>query len=148
MLRYFEDFPLGQVVELGSHTVTQDEIIAFARDYDPQPFHTDPLLAAQSSFGGIVASGWHSVGIFMRLLVDALLKETAGLGSPGVDEIRWLKPVRPGDTLSARTTFIAATPSRSKPDRGVVKHRGELANQHGEIVMTLIGMSLYRRRPV
>lgn len=148
MLRYFEDFPLGEVIELGTRTITQDEIIAFARDFDPQAFHTDPLLAQQSSFGGIVASGWHSVVIFMRLLVDAVLRETAGLGSPGVDEIRWLKPVRPGDTLSGRTTIIEATPSRSKPDRGLVKQRGELTNQHGDIVMTLVGMSLFRRRPV
>ena len=146
-VRYFEDFMVGKVFELGSRTVTQDEIIAFAREYDPHSFHVDPQQARQSSFGGLVASGWHSVCIFMRLAVDGVLKETASLGSPGADEIRWLKPVRPGDTLSARATIIQATPSRSKPDRGLVKHHGELRNQHGEIVMTLIGMGLFRRRP-
>ena len=145
--RYFEDFRPGETFPLGSRTITEADIIAFARDYDPQLFHIDPEAAQRSSFGGLVASGWHSCGIFMRLAVDSLLKESSALASPGVDEIRWLKPARPGDRLSARLTVLEATPSRSKPDRGLVKHLGELSNQHGEVVMTIRAMSLFGRRP-
>jgi len=144
---YFEDFRPGESITLGSHAVTEAEIIAFAREYDPQVFHTDPEAARRSTFGGLVASGWHSCGIFMRLLVDGLLKESSALASPGVDEIRWLKPVRPGDILQARLTVLDARPSRSKPDRGLVRHTGELSNQRGEVVMTMRALSLFGRKP-
>ena len=145
--RYFEDFQPGEAMTLGSHALTEAEIIAFAKEYDPQVFHVDPEAARRSSFGGLVASGWHSCGIFMRLLVDGLLKETSALASPGVDEIRWLKPVRPGDILEARLTVLEATPSRSKPDRGLVKHACQLSNQRGDIVMTMRTLALFGRRP-
>jgi acyl dehydratase len=145
--RYFEDFHPGETIALGSKTVTEADITAFARDFDPQSFHTDPKAALQSTFGGLVASGWHSCAIFMRLLVDGLLKESSALASPGVDEIRWLKPVRPGDRLSARIEIIEATPSRSKPDRGLVKHACALSNQNDDIVMTMRGLSIFGRRP-
>ena len=144
---YFEDFRPGDTLTLGSRAVTEAEIIAFARDYDPQFFHTDPEAARHSAFGGLVASGWQSCGIFMRLVVDGLLKESSALASPGVDEIRWLKPVRPDDVLSGRLTVLEATPSRSKPDRGLVKHACELSNQRGEVVMTMRTLGIFGRRP-
>lgn len=144
---YFEDFRPGAAMTLGSHAITEAEIITFAREYDPQVFHIDPEAARRSTFGGLVASGWQSCGIFMRLLVDGLLKESSALASPGVDEIRWLRPVRPGDVLQASLTVLDATPSRSKPDRGLVKHTCELSNQRGEVVMTMRALSLFGRKP-
>ncbi len=145
--RYFEDFRPGDTIALGSRGLSEADIIAFARDYDPQSFHIDPEAAQHSTFGGLVASGWHSCVIFMRLLVDGLLEESSALASPGVDEIRWLKPVRPGDRLSAKITVIDATPSRSKPDRGLVRHACELSNQRGEVVMTMRTLALFGRKP-
>jgi acyl dehydratase len=144
---YLEDFAPGQVRESPTRTLTKDEIIAFARDYDPQPFHTDEQAAKASVFGGLIASGWQTVGIMMRLLWDTFLKDTSSLGSPGSDEIRWLKPVRPGDTLRARFTIVDVTPSRSKRDRGIVRTFTEVLNQHDEIVMTHRGMGMFGRRP-
>jgi acyl dehydratase len=145
---YLEDFAPGQVRESPTRTLTKDEIIAFARDYDPQPFHTDEQAAKASVFGGLIASGWQTVGIMMRLLWDTFLKDTSSLGSPGSDEIRWLKPVRPGDTLRARFTIVDVTPSRSKPDRGIVRTFTEVLNQYDEIVMTHRGMGIFGRRDV
>lgn len=145
--RYFEDFRPGEVIELGSRRIEEAEIIAFARAYDPQPMHTDPAAARRSVFGGLIASGWQTVAIYMRLLVDGLVNQTVSMGSPGCDEIRWLKPVRPGDTLRARLTVIEATPSRSKPDRGAVTQRAEMLNQHGEVVMTMRAIGIFGRRP-
>ena len=144
--RYFEDFPPGEAVELGSRVVTEADIIAFARDFDPQLFHMDPAAARQSRFGGLVASGWHSCCIFMRLFVDGLMLQSSALAGLGVDEIRWPRPVHPGDRLSARATVLEATPSRSKPDRGFVKHACELSNQHGDKVMTMRALALFGRR--
>jgi acyl dehydratase len=144
---YFEDFPPGDVRESPARTVTREEIVAFARDFDPQPFHTDEAAAKHTLFGGLVASGWHTTAIYMRLMWETFLKDTASLGSPGVDEVRWLKPVRPGDTLRARFTVLEAVPSRSKPDRGIVRSLSEVFNQHGEVVMTLRGLGLFGRRP-
>jgi acyl dehydratase len=120
---YFEDFEPGRTIPVGSRTVNQDEIIAFARQFDPQPFHVDPEAAAKSMFGGIIASGWHTCSMMMRMMVDGFLSEAASLGSPGVDEIRWLKPVRAGDTLAVTTTVLDARPSSSRPDRGVVSEQ-------------------------
>jgi acyl dehydratase len=147
LFRYFEDFRPGAVVELGSRTLDEAAIVAFAREYDPQPFHTDPEAARSSVFGGLIASGWQTVGVYMRLLVDGCVNGTASLGSPGVDEVRWLVPVRPGDTLSARFTVLEARPSRSRPDRGTVVSLGEVTNQRGEVVMTVRGMGIFGRRP-
>jgi acyl dehydratase len=144
---YLEDFAPGQVRESPPRTLTKDEIVAFARVYDPQPFHVDEDAATRSVFGGLIASGWQTVGVMMRLMWDAFLSETASLGSPGCDEIRWLKPVRPGDTLRARFTVTEVVASRSKPDRGIVRTFAEVLNQHGDVVMTVRGLGMFGRRP-
>ena len=146
-MRYFEDFAPGDVIELGSRTITKESIVAFAREFDPQPFHTDEAAATRSIYGGLLASGWHTGSLAMRILYDGLLKNTASLGSPGIDELRWLKPVRPGDTLSLRMTILETIPSRTKPDRGLVRSLMEMRNQHGEVVLTIRGLSLLGRRP-
>jgi acyl dehydratase len=146
-LRYFEDFTVGETHELGSRTLSQDQILAFAREYDPQPFHVDPEAAKSSIFGGLIASGWQTVAIFMALLVNGLLNDTASLGSPGIDGIQWLKPVRPGDRLSARFRVLEVTPSKSRPDRGIVKSQGEVTNQDGALVMTIRAANFFGRRP-
>jgi acyl dehydratase len=144
---YFEDFPPGDVRESPARTVTREDILAFAREFDPQPFHADEAAAAKTIYGGLIASGWHTIAIYMRLMWESYLKDTASLGSPGVDEVRWLKPVRPGDTLRARFTVLEAVPSRSKPDRGIIRSLSHVFNQHGEVVMTLHGLGLFARRP-
>jgi len=146
-LRYFEDFRPGQVIELGSREVTEAEIIAFAQQFDPQYFHTDPQAAAASVWGGLVASGWHTMAMYMRLLVDGFLRDVASLASPGIDEIRWLRPVRPGDRIRARLTLLEAIPSQSNADRGTFKQLGELFNQKGELVMSFKPIALIGRRP-
>jgi len=145
--RYLEDFHPGETIELGSRSVDRDEIIEFARKYDPQPFHVDEEAGRRSIYGGLIASGWHTVAMLMRLLVDTVASRSAGMGSPGIDEIRFLKPVRPGDTLSARMIVLDVVPSRSKADRGHVRASYEVFNQHGDKVMTMIGLGIYRRRP-
>ena len=144
---YFEDFPVGDVRESAPRLVTREEMLAFASEYDPQPFHLDEGAAKGTIYGGLIASGWLTVAIMMRLLWDTLLKDAVSLGSPGADEVRWLKPVRPGDTLRARFTVVEAIPSRGKPDRGVLRTFTEILNQHGEIVMTLRGLGMFGRRP-
>lgn len=146
MLRYFDDFKPGQVFEMGSHTVTRESILAFARQYDPQPFHTDEEAAKRTIYGGLIASGWQTSAILQRLIWDGLLHECASLGSPGIDEVRWLQPVRAGDTLSLRYTVLEAIPSRSKPDRGTVRALCEVLNQRGEIVMTMKGLGMFFKR--
>lgn len=146
-MRYFDDFEPGDVIELGSRSITPEEIIAFAREFDPQPFHLDQEAARRSIYGGLLASGWHTGALMMRLLCDRFLTDTVSLGSPGVDELRWLKPVRPGDTLSGRLTVLERIPSRSKPDRGIIRSLIEMRNQRGEVVMTVRGLSLLGRRP-
>jgi acyl dehydratase len=146
-MRYFEDFKPGEVLELGRHTITRDEIVAFARQFDPQAFHVDEEAARATVFGGLIASGWHTGSLMMRLFYDGVIGETASLGSPGIDEMRWIKPVRPGDTLALRMTVTECLPSRSKPDRGIVRSLLELRNQHGEIAASIKGMNLIRRRP-
>jgi acyl dehydratase len=146
-MRYFEDFQVGDVFELGTTSVTEEEIIAFARQFDPQPFHIDPAQARESVFGGIIASGWHTASLFMRLLVDNFLQETVSLGSPGVDEVRWLQPLRPGDTLRARFTILEARASKSRAEMGILRSHSELFNQRDELVMTVIGVHLIGRRP-
>ena len=146
-MRYFEDFQVGDIFDLGSTTVTEEEIISFARQFDPQPFHTDPVLARDSIFGGLVASGWHTTAMFMRLFFDGLLHETASIASPGVDDVRWLKPVRPGDVLRARFTVIESTLSKSKASLGIVRSKCEVFNQADELVMSLAGVHFFGRRP-
>jgi len=145
--RYFEDFEPGQVYELGSRTVTEAEILAFARKWDPQPFHIDPEAAAASVFGGLIASGWHTGAMWMRLYVESLLGRSASMGSPGVEELRWLAPVRPGDTLHARLTVLEATASERRADRGTIRSRGEMENQDGVTVLSMIARGHFGRRP-
>jgi acyl dehydratase len=145
--KYFEDFHEGQVIELGTRSMSEAEIIAFATSFDPQYFHTDPAAAARSIWGGLVASGWHTASLFMRLLVDGHLKDVDSIASPGVDEIRWLKPVRPADTLRGRLTILEASPSKSGARRGTLKTLGELFNAKGELVMTLRAISIIGARP-
>lgn len=144
---YFEDFEVGSRRELGSNLVTEEEILTFARQYDPQPFHIDKEAAAKSIYGGLISSGWMTCSIMMRLLVLSTTGKSASMGSPGVDEIRWLKPVYAGDTLTAVLVVLDTRPSQSKPDRGVVHTQWEATNQRGELVCTVKGMGMYGRRP-
>lgn len=144
---YFEDFVVGSTTTVGTRSVTEEEIIAFARQFDPQPFHVDKDAAAHSIFGGIIASGWHTCGLIMRVMVDGFLKDSTSLGSPGLDEIRWIKPVRGGDTLTITTTVLDAKASTSRPDRGVVWTEWRATNQHGELVTTVKGMGMFGRKP-
>jgi len=146
-VRYWDDVKEGDVVELGSRTLDKERMIAFAREFDPQPFHTDEKAAEASIYGGLIASGWLTGSVLMRLFCDGYLKDTASMGSPGLEELRWLKPVRPGDTLTGRFTVLETTPSRSKPDRGIVRSLMEVMNQHGEVVMSTKGVNFFRRRP-
>jgi acyl dehydratase len=144
---YWEDFTPGQTDEIGRHTFSEQEMIEFARQFDPQPFHTDPEAARQSFFGGLIASGWHTCAIAMRLMVQKYIGQAASAGSPGVDNIRWRAPVRPGDTITYRRVIVASRPSQSKPDLGLLQTRTEALNQRGEIVMTMEGWGLFRRAP-
>jgi acyl dehydratase len=144
--RYFEDFRPGEVIEFGDYLVTEEEIVDFARRYDPQPFHVDRKAAAESIYGGLIASGWMTGSIMMRLLVDHFIAPASSMGSPGVDEVRWSRPVRPGDRLHVRVTIVDTKRSQSKPDRGIVQVQQEMINQQGDTVMSLRGMSLAKCR--
>jgi acyl dehydratase len=146
--RYFEDYPPGTVIEGGAVAVGEGDIVEFARRYDPQTMHTDPAAAAHGHFGGLIASGWHTAALMMRLFAAHFLSPASSLASPGIDELRWLKPVRPGDVLRLRVTVTEARRSRSKPDQGIVRSLVEVLNQRGEIVMSLKPISLIRCRPL
>jgi acyl dehydratase len=143
---YFEDFYPGQDIDLGTRSVSEDEIIAFASAFDPQPFHIDKEAAAQSIYGGVIASGWHTCSMMMRMVVDGLMAKAASMGSPGLDGVRWLAPVRAGDTLNVRYQTTQVKASNSKPDRGVVWSKWVAINQHGETVCTVEGMGMFRKR--
>ena len=144
---YFEDYRPGLVVTGGPVSVSEAEILDFARSYDPQPMHTDRAAAEAGQFGGLIASGWHTAALTMRLVATEFLSPASGLASPGIDELRWLKPVRPGDVLCLRATVLEARPSRSKPDQGVVRSLVEVLNQSGEVVMSLKPISIILCRP-
>ena len=144
--RYWEDFKVGEVEQIGGKRVDKEEAIAFAKQYDPQPFHVDEAAAKQSMYGGLIASGWHTCAMVMRMMCDAYLSQSASVGSPGIDNLRWLKPVRPGDTLSARRTTLETRTSKSKPDIGIVNNLWEVFNQNGEMVMSMQGYGMFRRR--
>ena len=144
---WFEDFAPGMRFELGSRAVGRDELIAFAVLFDPQRFHVDEQAARETHFGGLVASGWHTAAIFQRLHVDALLSRASCVGSPGLDEVRFLRPVRPGDVLTAELEVLRAEPSRTKPHRGTVTTRGSVRNQDDETVMTMTARAMFLRRP-
>ena len=143
---FFENFNVGETVEIGRHAVTEAAILEFGRQYDPQPFHTDPERARTSIYGGLIASGWQTCSIVMRVMCDAYLSEAASMGSPGMEEIRWLKPVRPGDVLVVMRTIEEARPT-SKPDRGLVLSRWDVYNQRDEHVMMMRGYGLFGRKP-
>ena len=144
--RYFEDFRPGDTIELGRVAVSEAEIVEFARRYDPQSFHVDAERAKDSIYGGLIASGWHTAALCMRLLVDGVFGDSAAMGSPGLDELRWLTPVRPGDVLAGRLIVLECIPSRSKPDRGVVRFRDELDNQHGETALRFDALAMIGKR--
>ena len=145
---YFEDLVVGAEREFGSYEVTREEVIEFATKYDPQPFHLSDEEAAKTHFGRIAASGWHTAAMTMAVIARAVVdEEQAGLGSPGIDELRWLKPVYPGDTLTVRGKIIEKTPSRSKPDIGSFRTETVVTNQHGQTVMSFTSIVLMRRRP-
>lgn len=142
----WEDFQPGQVFERGSRTLSEEDIIRFARDWDPQRYHTDPQAARDTPYGGLIASGWQSCGVAMRLMCDAYLNESSCIGSPGIDQIRFLKPVRPGDTLRFRSTVLESAPSRTQSNRGTVSFRWELINQDGDVALSMVGRQFYLRR--
>jgi acyl dehydratase len=147
--RYFEDYVVGSVYEFGSIAVKEAEIIDFARRFDPQVFHTDPEAAKRTIYGGLIASGWHTASMMMRLTVDHYLSRAASLGSPGIDELLWTRPVRPGDELSIRVTVLEANRSSSKPDRGIIRSFVEVLNQNHEVVLTVkaVNFLLCRETP-
>jgi acyl dehydratase len=148
---YFEDVTVGEVIDFGPLTVRRDEIIAFASEYDPQPFHLSDDAAAMTHFGSLSASGWHSTALFMKMFVAEMQKtpgrQEASLGAMGIDELRWLRPVRPGDTLRGTSEVIETKASRSRPEMGVVRSRVTMFNQNDEPVMTMIPIVLFRTRP-
>jgi acyl dehydratase len=144
---WWEDFKVGERSEMGSHTFGEAEIVAFARQFDPQPFHLDAQAAAKTPFGGLIASGWHTCAVGMRLMVDQYIGRTLSLGSPGIEDIRWLRPVRAGDTLTYSRTVTESRASTTRAGVGLVKHRWEAVNQSGETVLTMEGWGMYGRKP-
>ena len=145
---YFEDLEVGQTSQFGSYAVTREEIVEFARKYDPQPFHLSDEEAAKTHFGRLAASGWHTCAMTMAMLVENITASNqAGLGSPGVDELRWLKPVFPGDTLSVTTQILDKTESRSRPEFGSFRSNVTVTNQHAEPVLRFTSIVLIARRP-
>jgi len=145
--RYFEDYVPGLTVDCGSFSLDEGQIIAFAKDYDPQPFHVDPAAAAAGPYGGIIASGWQTTSLMMRQVVEHFISPESGLGAAGIDELRWPRPVRPGDTLRVTATVLEARRSASKPDRGIIRSRMELTNAAGQPVMTLSAVNFVLVRP-
>ncbi|MCC2110875.1 MAG: MaoC family dehydratase [Hyphomicrobiales bacterium] len=144
--RHFEDFVLGETIDLGAYPVTKEEIIAFASEFDPQPFHVNEAAAKAGFFGGLVASGWHTVSMFMRMYYDQLVSKVASEGAPGVDDLKWLRPVRPGDVLGGSATVTGLRASRSRPEIGFVSFDFVVTNQDDEAVMTLKSTGMLRRR--
>jgi acyl dehydratase len=145
-MRYWEDFAVGETTDVGTVEVTRDEIVEFAERYDPQPFHIDESAADDGPYGGLIASGWHTAALFMGLFVRTILLDAASMGSPGVEELRWTAPVRPGDRLTGRVTVTAVEPSSKRPDRGTVFTTSEVLNQDGTTVMTMKARGFFRRR--
>ena len=143
---YWEDLTVGSVRDLGTASLTTEEIKEFAAKFDPQPFHLDEEAARHSMFGALCASGWHTCALAMGMTVRNFLSKSASLGSPGLESLKWLKPVYPGDTLRLRQVIVEARPLRSRPDVGIVRSRWEMSNQHGEPVMQMEGYGMFRRR--
>ena len=146
-VRYLEDFAVGQVFNTGRHRVDKDQIFAFARQFDPQPFHVDEAAARQSPFGGLAASGWHTAAMTMRLMVEGEFKPAGGILGVGFEDLSWPRPVRPGDELHAKSEVLEVRPSKSKPDRGMIRVRTTTLNQNDEAVMTFTANLLVQRRP-
>ena len=140
-MRAFEDFTVGETIDHGRRTVTADEIVAFAREYDPQPFHLDAETP-----GGLIASGWHITGLFMRLMVDTMLRESTCMGSPGIDALKWAKPLRPGDTIAGRSTVLQSRPSKSRPEMGLVRFRHEVLGTDSGVIMWMESAIMFGRR--
>jgi acyl dehydratase len=145
-LLHWEDFVVGSVAAYGPRTITREEILAFAAEFDPQPMHTDEEAARATMLGGLVASGWHTCAVSMRMMADGFVLRSAAMGSPGVEEVRWLKPVRPGDTLTLRATVMEKRPSGSRPGMGFVKFSYEMLDQSNDCVMTLVSTAMIARR--
>jgi len=145
-MRYWEDFKVGEVEQIGSRRIGREEMIDFATQFDPQAFHVDESAAKQSMYGGLIASGWHTCSIVMRMMCDAYLLQSASVGSPGIDQLKWLLPVRPGDTLRAQRTTLESRASKSRPEIGIVRNLWEVFNQNGEKVMSMEGYGMFRRR--
>jgi acyl dehydratase len=145
---YLDDLRPDQTFALGHRRVTREEIVDFATAWDPQPFHLDEAAAQASIYGQLIASGWHTACVFMRLFADGLLNRSAAIGSPGLDELRWLKPVYAGDSLDARVEILEVRPSRSRPDRGAARIRCVVTNQRGDEVLTMIATVMFLRRAV
>jgi acyl dehydratase len=147
MTKFFDDFAVGDTFVTAEHEITEAMILAFAQDYDPQPFHTDPVAAKASIYGGLIASGFQTLALGFRLVWDTGVLVGSSMGSPGFDELRWLKPVRAGDRLRVEAEVVGVAPSRSKPDRGIVRVAYRYLDQHGDAVLTCAMMHLLRRRP-
>ena len=146
-MRYFEDLPAGTLIDCGTRFVSKEEIIRFAKEFDPQPFHIDEVAAAKTHFGGVVASGWHSGSIAMRMVVDAVFGDSASMGSPGMERMRWLKPLRADSTVNVKLRVLEAELSKSRPDRGKLKVAFEMYDDKGVLLMDTIAMVLFGRRP-
>ncbi len=146
-MRYFEDVEVGEVTRFGRYEVTREEIVEFARQFDPQPFHLDEEASRATMFGGLIASGWHTGAMMMRMVADHMVPANATSGSMGFDDLQWLKPVRPGDVLSVASVVLEKTESRRRPDRGTVRIESRVKNQHDEVVMSLVSLVIYMRRP-
>lgn len=146
-MKYFEDVQVGDTTRFGRYEVTREEIIEYARQFDPQPFHLDEAAARASIFGGLIASGWHTGAMFIRMVCDGMIPEAATSGAMGFDDLRWLKPVRPGDVLSVESVVREKLESWSRSDRGTVKVESRVSNQRGEVVMSLVSLVIYLRRP-
>lgn len=147
-VRYLEDFAPGMEFEFGDREVTAEEVVTFAREYDPQPFHLDEEAGKATHFGGLVASGWQTAGFMMRMLVDNMLSPETSLGSPGLDELRWLKPVRPGDRLRVRVRILEVKRSRSRPEMGTIRQSTEVLNHKDEVVMSMFSIGMVRARAI
>jgi acyl dehydratase len=143
---FWEDYQVGKTVEFGSCRVTAEDITGFAREFDPQPFHLDEEAARSTLLGGLAASGWHSCAMLMRMICDNYAAESASMGSPGMEEVRWLRPVRPGDVLRVRRTCIDRRPSRSRPQMGFARFTWEIYNQSGDHLMSATGTGMFARR--
>jgi acyl dehydratase len=146
-MKFFEDVEVGETTRFGRYEVTREEIIEYARQFDPQPFHLDEEAARASMFGGLIASGWHTGAMFIRMVCDGMVPTAATSGSMGFDDLKWLKPVRPGDVLSVDSVVREKIESRGRPDRGTVKIESRVSNQRGEVVMSLVSLVIYLRRP-